>query len=337
MAVTVRHTGSRGSRGGPNGRGKRGGAAEVDRGRVAQIQRSRILAAVVDVVGAEGFARFTVEHVVARAGVSRRTFYQEFDDREDCFRAAFEDAAARVSTVVVGGFEQERQRGWRAGLRGGLTALLRFLEDEPGLAGLLVVDALAAGPDVLESRTGLLAGLARVVDHGRDQPRGRRPPALTGEGVVGAVFSVIHARLLARDPAPLSELVAPLMSMIVLPYLGPAAAAKELTLPLPDVPRAPNRAGNPYEGLNMRLTYRTFRVLEVIGEQPGQSNREVAEAAGITDQGQVSKLLVRLEHLGLIHNHGDRHDKGAPNAWTLTARGRQLQQPQAGSNADTEP
>ena len=307
-------------------------------GRVAQIQRSRILTAVVEAVGVEGFARFTVEHVVARAGVSRRTFYQEFDDREDCFRTAFEDAVARVSTVVAGGFEQERRRGWRAGLRGGLTALLWFLEDEPGLARLLVVDALAAGPSVLELRTSVLGQLAWVVDGGREQPRGRQPPALTGEGVVGAVFSVIHARLLAGDPAPLAELVAPLMSMIVLPYLGPATAAKELTLPLPDVPRAPGRAaGNPYEGLNMRLTYRTFRVLEVIGEQPGRSNREVAEEAGITDPGQASKLLVRLEQLGLIHNSGDRYDRGAPNAWTLTARGRQLQQPQTGPNADPKP
>ena len=54
----------------------------------------------------------------------------------------------------------------------------------------------------------------------------------------------------------------------------------------------------------MRLTYRTALVLEEVAEHPGVSNRVVAERAGISDQGQVSKLLARLEHLGLLANTG---------------------------------
>jgi AcrR family transcriptional regulator len=322
-----RGTRTRGSHTGPG----------VAPGRVGEIQRARILAGLVEAVAAEGYARFTVEHVVSRAGVSRRTFYQEFDDREDCFLAAFGDGLDRMSALASPAFLQGEQRvrglssAWRAGLRGGLTALLCFLEDEPALGGLCVVDALGGGPGVLELRAGVLARLEEIVDRGRGESRaGRQPPPLTAEGVVGAVLGVIHARLLARDPGPLTGLVNPLMSMIVLPYLGPAAAARELTLPLPVVPRAPRRtASNPYDGLNMRLTYRTFRVLEVIAAHPGACNREVAQHAGITDQGQTSKLLVRLQHLGLIDNHGERQNKGAPNAWTLTTRGEELQHPDA--------
>ena len=71
----------------------------------------------------------------------------------------------------------------------------------------------------------------------------------------------------------------------------------------------------------MRITYRTVRVLIVIGSGPGASNREIATEAGIADQGQVSKLLTRLESLGLVRNDGSGHAKGAPNAWVLTARG----------------
>jgi hypothetical protein len=85
----------------------------------------------------------------------------------------------------------------------------------------------------------------------------------------------------------------------------------------------------------MRLTYRTLRVLTVIGEQDGDgssvglSNREVATAAGISDQGQISKLLTRLEGLGLVENatpipHRRDQPTGEPNAWRLTVRGQEV-------------
>ena len=75
------------------------------------------------------------------------------------------------------------------------------------------------------------------------------------------------------------------------------------------------------DGLNMRVTYRTLRVLSAIGDRPGGSNREIASAAGIADQGQISKLLARLRELGFIRNIGLGHAAGAANAWSLTAKG----------------
>jgi DNA-binding IclR family transcriptional regulator len=65
--------------------------------------------------------------------------------------------------------------------------------------------------------------------------------------------------------------------------------------------------------------------LIAIGSGPGASNREVASAAGIADQGQVSKLLTRLESLGLVRNDGGGHVKGAPNAWVLSRRGEEVE------------
>ena len=76
----------------------------------------------------------------------------------------------------------------------------------------------------------------------------------------------------------------------------------------------------------MRLTYRTMRVLEVIADDPGVSNRSVGEHADIADQGQISKLLSRLERLGLASNTGQGHQKGEPNAWTLTPTGERVAQ-----------
>jgi hypothetical protein len=79
------------------------------------------------------------------------------------------------------------------------------------------------------------------------------------------------------------------------------------------------------ESLDLRVTYRTLRTLRAIAEQPAASNRVVAAAAGVADQGQMSKLLWRLEGLGLIHNTGRGHLMGGPNAWRLTAHGEELE------------
>lgn len=74
----------------------------------------------------------------------------------------------------------------------------------------------------------------------------------------------------------------------------------------------------------MRLTYRTLLVLRTIASNPGANNRRVASLAGIVDQGQISKLLARLERLGLIANAHTGHGRGAANAWTLTQRGTEI-------------
>jgi DNA-binding MarR family transcriptional regulator len=121
--------------------------------------------------------------------------------------------------------------------------------------------------------------------------------------------------------------------MIVLPYLGPAAARKELARPAPKPPRVSRAERNPLGELDMRLTYRTVRVLMAIAAQPGSSNRVVADTAEVTDQGQMSKLLARLHDIGLIENTGGGPAKGEPNAWTLTDKGWQIQEAITGTGS----
>jgi hypothetical protein len=177
----------------------------------------------------------------------------------------------------------------------------------------------------------VLEELAAIVDRGRAVTNAtREPPDVTAEGVVGAVFAVLHTRLLEGSSEPLTNLLGPLMSMIVLPYLGARAASKELSRPALDVHEggrqpARSRSKDPLEGLEMRLTYRTVRVLMVIAEHPGASNREIAEGSGIADQGQISKLMTRLERLQLVGNTGEGQVRGASNAWHLTERGAQVE------------
>jgi AcrR family transcriptional regulator/DNA-binding MarR family transcriptional regulator len=286
-----------------------------------------MIAAAVDSVDEVGYARMTVAQVIARARVSRKTFYDVFADREDCFLAAFDQALDQARELVGEAFRQER--GWRDGLRSALACLLVFMEEEPALAKLGVIEALGAGERVLERRTEVLEEIAAVIDRGRlGASRTREPPELTAEGVVGAVFAVLHARLLEGGGERLTDLLGSLMSVIALPYLGSRAARGELARPPLAVGRrrtTARRPEDPLAGLNMRLTYRTVRVLTVIAEQPGASNRQVAGGSGIVDQGQISKLLTRLARLELIHNAGDGQEKGAANAWHLTARGEQVE------------
>jgi AcrR family transcriptional regulator len=299
----------------------------IGRKQVSDIQRARILAAMVEVVSGLGAANVTVAHVVSRSGVSRRTFYELFEDREDCFLAAFDEGIARLVRTVVPAYEGASR--WRERIRAGLVAALSFLDSDGDMARLLVVESLAAGPRALGRRSQVLASLMGAVDEGRGEANfkpGSEPASVMAEGVVGAVLAVLHGRLVERDPGRLVELAGPLVGMIVLPYLGRAAARRELERPVPEGGgESHHGASDPLRDLGMRLTYRTVRVLMGVAANPGSSNRTVANASGISDQGQISKLLARLQGLDLIENGGAGPARGEPNAWTLTDRGREVE------------
>ena len=291
------------------------------------------MVATFAVVSEEGYRRMTVRRVSGRAGVSNKTFYDLFTGREDCFLAAFDHAVGELATVVLPAYEGERE--WVAGIRAGLGALLGFLDREPALRRLVFVEALGEGPRVLECRARVLETLRGAVDEGRAGVRaGRVLPPLTAESVVGAAFSVIHARLLERDRESLGGLLGALMATIVLPYRGHTVAVRELKRPA-----AVLMTGSPASGdasgkravrpsgsgarIDFRPTYRTQMVLAAVAEHPGGSNREVSVGARVQDQGQISKLLARLEGLGLLENTGG-HSHGVPYTWHLTPRGEEV-------------
>lgn len=308
----------------PSREARRGVDRGGGRGGVVEIQRGRMIAALVEVAGERGAGGVTVAHIVGRSGVSRRTFYELFEDRDACFLAAFDLAVDRAAQLVLPVFQQPG--AWGKRVRAALGALLEFLEDEPGMGRLLVVDALGAGPRALERRERIVKALIDAVEEGRREARsGVRPTRLTAEGVVGAVLAVLHARLTQGSPS-MAGLLGPLMGIVVLPYQGPAAAAREASRSVPRRRRAAQPHGDPLRELDMRLTYRTVRVLLAIAGRPGASNRQVADASGVQDQGQISKLLARLEHLGLIHNDGAGPSRGEPNVWNLTSKGQEIEQ-----------
>jgi AcrR family transcriptional regulator len=303
------------------------------------MQRRRLLAAIVEIVGEGGFESASVARVCQRAGVSRRTFYEVFDDRERCLTAAFDTTVERLSVPVLAAYENGG--AWCERIRSALVVLLEIFDAEPYVARLCLVESLKT-PVVLERRARVLAVMVSAVERARragSDRAGAGPPPLTGEGVVGGVLAVIQARVLARtaksDPdrnggsqgfSSLVELAAPLMAMIVHPYLGPAAARRELERPTPTAhPTSAPASKDPFDGLPIRVTYRTARVLATIAELGGPgsypSNRLVANTAGIADIGQASRLLKRLQHAGLIENRSHGKSQGEANAWRLTPHG----------------
>ncbi|MCL2770136.1 MAG: TetR/AcrR family transcriptional regulator, partial [Solirubrobacterales bacterium] len=269
----------------------------------------------------------SVAHVVKRSGVSRRTFYETFDGREDCFVAAFEQALAFATERVVAVYDPSA--GWLQHIRAGLMALLSFLDEEPHLGRVLIVESLAGGPRLAARRAETMAMLTHVLDEGAAASRaGVGLPELTSEGVAGAVLTVLQNRLLDPQHGPFVVLANQLTSMVVLPYLGTAAARRELQRPLAEpasvVSERESLLSDPFKDVGMRLTYRTVRVLNAIADHPGASNRLIGIVAEIGDQGQISKLLARLGRIGLIANSGVGPERGGPNAWTLTDTGQRV-------------
>lgn len=363
MAAPPRRASYGGMSGAPSGLSFASGSpranavGRLERGQVNDIQRARLLSAAGLAACEQGAANVTVAQIVERAGVSRRTFYEIFGDAEQCLLAALRDALARAVDRVSPAWRA--QGGWCERLRNALAELLCLFDEEPVTGRLLVVESLAAGHRMLGERSRVLDGLIQALHE--DLPpartgvgpagarsaaggggagparRGDGPVRVEVEGAVGGALSVLHTRLTeyatgrpAGFSGPLSELTGPLMSMLVLPYMGPAAARREMARPAPSrKPRETHDGGvpprkDPFKEAGMRLTYRTMRVLDAIARHPGASNRQVADLAELNDQGQTSKLLGRLERLGLIVNKGHGQSRGEPNAWTFTPVGLKL-------------
>ena len=270
--------------------------------------------------------------MASRAGVSGRDFDDVFPTLEDCYLTACEEGLARLSRAVAAA--ADGADGWLERVRSGLVALLGFCDDHPSWGRLLLFAAPVDTVAKFERRQRLHEVLAGLLDH--HQPAGAPAgsplltPALTGELIVGGVFSVIRTSMLEEAGGKLVELAPSLMAFIVAPYLGQAAAQAELEgrpsrcgeALVTRLAQARSRARLRASELPVRATHRTTLVLRAIARAPYSNNREVAQAAGLVDEGQTSKLLARLERQGVIENVGVGAARGEPNAWLLTRSGR---------------
>lgn len=193
---------------------------------VASNQRARILAAVAPVVAASGYGDATVAAIIDHAGVSRRSFYQHFANKQDVFLAAFDDAVQRLTEELVAAYRSGD--GYIASVRNCLDRCLAFLSDEPALAVMIIIEVMSAGAEALDRRRRVLAELTEQLARSScAMPRPPMGPELTAETVIGAVFQVIYNRVQQGDAARLPELLPDLLYSVLAPFVGPERAAAE--------------------------------------------------------------------------------------------------------------
>jgi len=318
-------------------------AGRNGRVRVSEMQRARLLGGAVAAVEELGWANATVASIASRARVSRKTFYDLFDDREDCLLEVCDDTLERVLLELRAAEVGELE--WPERMRTGLRVVLGFFDREPELARVCVVESAHGGPGARAWRADVLQRLIAIVDEGRLQgERAGEVPALMAEGAVGSVVMVLNRLLAVAEKQSLTGLLGEFTSLVVMPYIGVRRTRTLCERPVPEIAvpassrlRVYQAGEDPLREVPMRLTYRTARVMEAVAQNQGTSNRVIGELAEISDQGQVSKLLARLANLGLLTNTAgrDAHTKGAANAWRLTELGERITE-QLALNIDSD-
>jgi AcrR family transcriptional regulator len=177
----------------------------VSREQAREMQRKRILDATVGEAGERGLRSVTIAGVAARAGVSRSTFYELFDDLEVCILAVLHEVTTHATGLISAAFEREAL--WQDGVLAALAALLMAFDREPLLARVFLLETLAGSPTALEHRARTLALLNPLVDGGRAQTHARHnQPQLTAEASVASITGILHTRLVVR-PEEVVQLV----------------------------------------------------------------------------------------------------------------------------------
>lgn len=194
---------------------------------VVHNQRERLIAGLAEAIAENGYASTTIAHITRHAAVSRRTFYEHFSSKDECFVSAYDTVMEQLRERVDAAYREQEE--WPQAVRAGIAAMLAFLAAEPNLARLCMVESLVAGPVVVERYDAAIRGLVPYLETGRE---GRSPEVLaqlsptTEEALVGGMVSLISRRIIAGQTAELEGLLPDLVEFALTPYLGTAAAAK---------------------------------------------------------------------------------------------------------------
>jgi AcrR family transcriptional regulator len=192
---------------------------------VAQNQRERLLAALAECLEEKGYERTTVASIGTRAGVSKSDFYKQFESKDACFIAAYDDAVERIRASVKEACAERKD--WGSGVLDALDALLRLFEAEPAQAQLVLVEGLRAGRGVYDRYQVAIQSFVPYLRDGAPAPAGgERPPEATDEAVVGGIASLLARRVLAGEAKKMRGLLPDIAEFALTPYLGTAEARR---------------------------------------------------------------------------------------------------------------
>lgn len=191
----------------------------LQRSFVAQNQRERMLAAVAQAAAVFGYSDMSVEAIIERAGVSRRTFYDHFKNKEEAFLAAYDAAVQQQARQIRLAYLKETTV--RERLRAGLTAYLEFMANEPAFARMCTVEVLAAGPRAIARRNSAMRMFAEIIeDNIHELAPGCPVAALAAETIVGGIHEVVFNRILSDRTDELPGLVDDLLTTILIVGVG---------------------------------------------------------------------------------------------------------------------
>jgi AcrR family transcriptional regulator len=199
----------------------------LSRAYVVTNQRERILDAVADVISLAGYQAMSVEQIIGAAGVSRRTFYDNFKSKEDAFLAALDAAGGRLVERIRTAYDSSET--FSGCVLACLAAFLDFLASEPSSADMCIVEILGAGPAAIERRNDVMKTLAHLLHTGAETVAdGIRPPQLTAETIIGGIYEIVYSRVLQGRASELPDLLPDLAYSMMLPYLGHDAAGRAI-------------------------------------------------------------------------------------------------------------
>jgi AcrR family transcriptional regulator len=191
---------------------------------VATSHRDRLFVALSKVVYAKGYADTSVSDIVAVAGVSLSTFYENFDGKEAAFLAACDFGIDQAFTAVRYAWEREASAGWPAQVHAGMRELLAFLAAEPEWSYVAMVEIFAAGARARARRDRTIALFTELVEPGRALEPSVSPVVV--EALGGAVYSLMYSQIRRRGADRLPEILPATVFVLLAPFVGnPQAAA----------------------------------------------------------------------------------------------------------------
>lgn len=206
------------------------GAHGLSRQVVEDSQRGRVLDAMTQAVAERGYLSLTVADVVLRAGVSRKTFYTYFADRQACFLAAYEEGMRSMRSEMTQAISTSADQDVVARLRVSVRSYLTFLAERPALARTFLLEVLAAGPEALERKARADEEYAALTQRWHLTARRAHPsflpvPDAVYTAVVGAAHALVRDHVRRGQCSSLPELE-PMLMYIHLSMLAPGESAE---------------------------------------------------------------------------------------------------------------
>jgi AcrR family transcriptional regulator len=192
---------------------------------VEENQRSRLISGMIEAVAEHGYPSTTIAHITGAAKVSRRTYYEKFANKEECFSAAYEISFEYLRDTILSAMETEE--GWPERVRAGLKALLKSLAAHADLGAFFLISPASAGNAIAERHHRAMRELVAALTAGAPEPADSGEPSDTrAEALAGGISRLIVRKVSAGEAEKLAELLPGLVELVLRPFVGSEEAVR---------------------------------------------------------------------------------------------------------------